>query len=556
MYTSLSSRWAAIGAAVAVTLGAGGLVGVDAADDVSSLVPITPVRILDTRSGDRVGSLDAAGNSTPHRLKVTGSPGIPASGVTGVSLNVTAVDTQANEYGGFVTVYPCTSTTAARPDVSNLNFVSGQTLANSVTVPVSADGHVCIYVYGTAHILADASGYYTGSAPDPVDAYTRGETDTLIDTKADQTDLDTLETTVDTFQGLPAVPVTVDTTGNAGVATSIAIGLDGNPVISYFDGNPNFHLKVAACTNPTCTTSTITTIDTTGNGDLFTSIAIGVDGNPVIAYYDAVNRDLKVAVCTNPTCTNSTIRAIDTTGDVGSFTSIAIGVDGNPVIAYQDTTSTNLKVAACNSPTCTTSTRTAIDTAGDVGYDTSIAIGADGNPIISHYDMTSTGDLKVAACNNPTCTSSTNSLVDATVNDAGSFTSIAIGANGNPIISFYDANDTSLGIATCADPTCSTSSTTAIDSTGDVGYETSIAIGVDGNPVISYYDATNENLKAAVCGDPTCSTSSTATIDTPGNVGSSTSIAIGTNGIPVISYRDFTNTDLKVASLWWATGGR
>ena len=161
MTSLVRSRWAAIGAAVAVTLGAGGLISVNAANNSSTLVPITPTRILDTRSGDRVGSLDVAGNSTPYRLKIVGAADIPTSGVTGVSLNVTAVDTQANDYGGFLSVYPCASTTSAKPDVSTLNFVTGQTLANAVTVPVSTDGYICFYVYGTAHLLADANGYYT-----------------------------------------------------------------------------------------------------------------------------------------------------------------------------------------------------------------------------------------------------------------------------------------------------------------------------------------------------------------------------------------------------------
>ncbi|MDA0300774.1 MAG: hypothetical protein O3B40_10155 [Actinobacteria bacterium] len=152
------SRWAAIGAAVAVTLGAGGLISVGASNDSSSLVPITPTRVLDTRSGDRVGSLDTAGASDPYRLKITGAAGIPSSGVTAVSLNVTAVETQTNDYGGFLSVYPCASVSTVKPDVSNINFGSGQTVANAVTVPVSTDGHICLYVYGTAHVLVDANG--------------------------------------------------------------------------------------------------------------------------------------------------------------------------------------------------------------------------------------------------------------------------------------------------------------------------------------------------------------------------------------------------------------
>ena len=161
MTSLVRSRWAAIGAAVAVTLGAGGLISVNAANDTSSLVPITPERILDTRSADRVGSLDTAGASDPYRLKITGTADIPATGVTGVSLNVTAVETQTNDFGGFVSVYPCASVSTTKPDVSNMNFGSGQTIANAVTVPISADGYICLYVYGTAHLLVDANGYYT-----------------------------------------------------------------------------------------------------------------------------------------------------------------------------------------------------------------------------------------------------------------------------------------------------------------------------------------------------------------------------------------------------------
>jgi hypothetical protein len=66
------------------------------------------------------------------------------------------VDGLANDFGGYVTVYPCD---VAKPDASNLNFVSGQTVPNSVIAPVSADGTVCLYVYGTAHLLVDVSGH-------------------------------------------------------------------------------------------------------------------------------------------------------------------------------------------------------------------------------------------------------------------------------------------------------------------------------------------------------------------------------------------------------------
>ena len=127
-------------------------------DRADAFVALTPERLLDTRSsGVKVGSLAVAGGGVPYVLEVTGRGGVPSSGVSAVALNVTAVDTQANDFGGFVTVYPC----GVVPDVSNLNFTSGMTIANSVVVPLSADGTVCFYVYGKAHLLADVSGYFS-----------------------------------------------------------------------------------------------------------------------------------------------------------------------------------------------------------------------------------------------------------------------------------------------------------------------------------------------------------------------------------------------------------
>jgi hypothetical protein len=111
---------------------------------------------MDTRgSGNKVGELDGSGSA--YELQVGGEKGVPSSGVAAVALNVTVVDGEAGDYGGFVTVYPC----GTRPDASNLNFTSGQTIPNSVIAPVSSSGKVCLYVYGEAHLLADVSGYFT-----------------------------------------------------------------------------------------------------------------------------------------------------------------------------------------------------------------------------------------------------------------------------------------------------------------------------------------------------------------------------------------------------------
>jgi hypothetical protein len=535
--------------------------------DRAVYVPITPVRVLDTRSDVGVATIQDA---TPALLTVTGSiatttgqQNVVPVGASSVVINVTAINPTSD---GFVSLRPGDATGA--PAVSTLNVTVGGTFPNGATITLpttgGSSGQIQIWYEayaatgGTTDLLIDVVGYYTNHNHDDR-YYTETEVDTALADKADFTSL--LSPIV------PSLPITLDSAGNVGLFTSIAIGIDGNPIISYHD-DTNSDLKVAACNNPTCTTSTNTTIDNTGDVGLFTSIAIGTNGNPIISYLDATNLDLKVAACNNPTCTTSTNTTIDSNGDVGYFTSITIGTNGNPIISYWDATNLDLKVAACNNPTCTgsteleRSTNTTIDSnsTGIVGQFTSIAIGTNGNPIISYHDGTNF-DLKVAVCNNPTCTTSTNTTIDSN-GQVGYYTSIAIGTNGNPIISYYDLSIDDLKVAACNNPTCTgsteleRSTNTTIDSAGLVGYTSSITIGTNGNPIISYLDLTNSDLKVAACNNPTCTTSTNTTIDSTGQVGYYTSIAIGTNGNPIISYHDSTNMELKVFSPWWVVGGR
>ncbi len=343
----------------------------------------------------------------------------------------------------------------------------------------------------------------------------------------------------------------VDAAGIVGEYTSLAIGTDGNPVVSYFD-RTNRDLKVAKCATPTCTgPAAITAVDTVDDVGRYTSLAIGTDGNPVVSYYDNTNGDLKVAKCANPACTGAaTLAAVDNVvpfGFVGLYTSVAIGTDGNPVISYYDSTNGDLKVAKCANPSCTgTATLTAVDTADTVGEFTSLAIGPDGNPVISYRDTTN-GDLKVAKCANPACTGAGTITAVDTAGSVGQSTSLAIGPDGNPVISYYDSTNLDLKVAKCANPTCTGAATiTAVDTAGNVGEFTSIAIGTDSNPVISYFDT--GDLEVAKCPNPACTGVATMTaVDTAGIVGEWNSIAIGTDGNPVVSYFAVTNDDLKVA---------
>ncbi len=96
------------------------------------------------------------------------------------------------------------------------------------------------------------------------------------------------------------------------------------------------------------------------------------------------------------------IASLDSTGTVGLYNATTIGVDGRPLISYFDGTNSDLKVAHCSDLACSAATLTTLDNAGNVGGHTSITIGADGLGLISYYDLTN-GDLKVAHCSNAFC---------------------------------------------------------------------------------------------------------------------------------------------------------
>ncbi|MEY3029799.1 MAG: SpoIID/LytB domain-containing protein [Ilumatobacteraceae bacterium] len=129
-----------------------------AVGELEQMVPVTPARLLDTRTGAGVTSVGKVTNGTIE-VQVLGEGGIPGTAVSAVALNVTAVEAATDQSGGYLTVFPC----GTRPNASNLNFRSGQTIANSVIAPVSARGTVCFYVRGAAHLLADVSAYFPSS---------------------------------------------------------------------------------------------------------------------------------------------------------------------------------------------------------------------------------------------------------------------------------------------------------------------------------------------------------------------------------------------------------
>ncbi|HVE74724.1 MAG TPA: hypothetical protein VNA30_06525 [Mycobacteriales bacterium] len=123
----------------------------------STFTPVTPQRLLDTRSGvgAPAGKVGAGGTvRLPIAGVSTASGTIPAN-ATAVVLNVTVTGPTASTD---VRAYP---SGASVPTASNLNAMAGQTVPNLVTSALGTDGAVVLRnSAGTVHLLADLAGWY------------------------------------------------------------------------------------------------------------------------------------------------------------------------------------------------------------------------------------------------------------------------------------------------------------------------------------------------------------------------------------------------------------
>jgi hypothetical protein len=152
--------------------------------------------------------------------------------------------------------------------------------------------------------------------------------------------------------------------------------------------------------------NTITVLDIQDKGVRSPDIAIGADTYPIISFLDYTDGLLLVAKCNDAACVggNETITMLDTTG-AAMFepTSLAMGAEGNPVIAYMDTAADAITIAKCNDPACAGEDESiaTVDTEARA-RSSSIAVGADGLPVISYIDEI-TGALKAVHCGTLEC---------------------------------------------------------------------------------------------------------------------------------------------------------
>ena len=114
---------------------------------------VTPFRFADSRLHQTLTRLSAG---QPVRIQIAGTQGIPAD-VTALSANFTVAEPDGP---GYLTIYNCA---AAVPEVSTLNYRTGDAIANQAVVPLDR-GALSAYSYAGAELIIDVNGFVTPSA--------------------------------------------------------------------------------------------------------------------------------------------------------------------------------------------------------------------------------------------------------------------------------------------------------------------------------------------------------------------------------------------------------
>ncbi len=329
----------------------------------------------------------------------------------------------------------------------------------------------------------------------------------------------------------------------SGVDVAEAIGTDGFPLIAYAvnqgadPGLWSVHCEDVACAN-------VTSGRMANRAASGVSLAIGSDGMGIVIFRNDQGRPESIH-CANVACSggdqNTVLDQVATLPATSDRpTSVAIGTDGLPLIAYVADTGGNngatVKVEHCNSVKCPHET-VASDLAVTHASDVSLAIGTDGLGILAIG-----GALKVrgAHCSNTACQSSTafpsgGCTTRCVVTPIVDNVAIAIGVDNLPLIS-YRLGQHSLDVTHCADAACTAlGAEVPIDvdgPTANFGQFSWITIGSDGHAFISYLGSVNSDLKAAHCTDVQCTSASVTTVVS--GAGNNSAAVTGVDGLPLL----------------------
>ncbi|MBI4159910.1 LamG domain-containing protein, partial [Candidatus Wolfebacteria bacterium] len=339
---------------------------------------------------------------------------------------------------------------------------------------------------------------------------------------------------------------TSDATTNSGFKlTGYSTGTPASTTVTGTGNSASVQIATAAVSIATTSIST--------SYGLGSAVAIGTDGLARIVTMDASLVRPYLIICSNTACSStSVIKNLSSASAniVEKAASIALNSNNVPIVAFNDDDgSDDLHVISCDDASCTSATDTIVDSTGDVGNYPSIAIGSDGLARVSYLDSTNS-DLKYVQCGNWACNSgNTLTTVDSSEN-RGAGTSLVLGSDGFARISYYDSTNAKMMLAKCGNDACtSVSTTTVADANSGQGADSSLAIGSDGYPRIIYFHSQlfNRGVDFAICSSSDCSGSVTIQrLTNNGGMGfAQVGIALNSSNAARLFYR-FSGIDNKL----------
>jgi hypothetical protein len=283
---------------------------------------------------------------------------------------------------------------------------------------------------------------------------------------------------------------------------------------------------------PNAGTTTVS-VPSTGVGD--TAMVMGLDGLPIIAYYDDVNSDLVTLKCLNVACSQVFRIVHDSAGSVGQRPKIALigtGPAALPVITYYDQTNLALKVARCNDASCSTSTVSTIADTTNAGANHAIA---DLGTVlgVAFYDTVG-GNLRATRCTFGPTTCGPAWDIDASADNVGQ--DIAIGLGAQIILAYRNATSGNLLMKRCgtfSSTSCNTSTTaqTAV-SDGTVAEVLGAAALNDSRPMV-LFRTTGPLTRVITCPTVTCA-GFNAPVTVFNLISETGALSVGSDGLPFI----------------------
>jgi hypothetical protein len=397
--------------------------------------------------------------------------------------------------------------------------------------------------------------------------------------------------------GLPDVPISartwsswvVDGLGDVGRFNDIAIASMGFPIISY--GTPHglawHELRIATCHDLAC--ASVST--TPAWGAMYESTSIGmpsvaandVPGVGMVSFYDPDTAGLRVMSGTGPYGSKDpwVVLSEGVGTSFGKYSEIGLAPSAvvTVVASGSHVADTLIWPPHPRPPVGEAMRGPDLDqwyrdnprppwqrqTVADLNEHSrpSLAIGSDGlaRILVPGEPVGSAYPLRLLTCTDESCTYAL--ITRVTIHEeiaseldlvqhgysarASAHTSITVGVDGHATAAVTWVRGPGLTLVTCLDETCTSRSTTIVDSSPGAGRFVDLDLTPDGLPIMAYTDAAGA-VKVAQCLDRMCTSVGIATIATPGP-GTEVSLAIDFTGTPIVAYYDAGAMDLVVSRL-------